>query len=103
MRTICPASLFLCLGTLMMPRIRLRVVWGFGEIIASFSPTSAFNSVLLPALGRPRIQTNPEWNDIRIGNYTSGSCFSVLFAGGPPASQKQRQSYEARSARRAFE
>jgi len=49
------------LGTLMMPRMRLRVVCGFGEMMASFSPTSALSSVLLPALGRPRMQTNPEW------------------------------------------
>src|SRR6266403_1717894 len=67
MRTICPASRPFCLGTLMIPRMRLRVVWGFGEMIAIFSPTSAFSSVLLPALGRPRMQANPEWKDMRVG------------------------------------
>ena len=51
----------------MIPRMRLRVVCGFGEMMASFSPTSAFSSVLLPALGRPRMQTNPEWKDMGIG------------------------------------
>src|ERR1700688_3680530 len=65
MSTICPASLPFCLGTLMIPRMRLRVVCGFGEIIASFSPTSAFSSVLLPALGRPSMQTNPEGKDMK--------------------------------------
>jgi len=35
-----------------------------GEIIASFSPTSAFSIVDLPALGRPRMQTKPERNGI---------------------------------------
>src|SRR3981081_2384121 len=44
--------------------MRLRVVWGLGEIIASFSPTSAFSIVDLPALGRPRMQTKPERNGI---------------------------------------
>src|SRR5258708_36653720 len=67
MSTICPASRPFCLGTLMIPRMRLRVVCGFGEMMASFSPTSAFSSVLLPALGRPRIQTNPEWKDMGLG------------------------------------
>jgi len=52
---------------LMIPRLRLRVVCGFGDMIANFSPTSAFSSVLLPALGRPRMHTNPEWKDMRIG------------------------------------
>src|SRR5882762_10742278 len=66
MSTICPASRPFCLGTLMIPRMRLRVVCGFGEIMASFSPTSAFSSVLLPALGRPRMQTNPEWKDMGL-------------------------------------
>jgi GTP-binding protein Era len=33
--------------------MRLRVVCGFGVTIASFSPTSRFSSVLLPAFGRP--------------------------------------------------
>src|SRR5258708_26676148 len=67
MSTICPASRPFCLGTLMIPRMRLRVVCGFGEMMASFSPTSAFSSVLLTALGRPRIQTNPEWKDMGLG------------------------------------
>jgi len=30
--------------------------------MASFSPTMAFRRVDLPALGRPMIDTNPEWN-----------------------------------------
>src|ERR1035437_2706740 len=51
----------------MMPRMRLRVVCGLGEMMANFSPTRAFSSVLLPALGRPRMQTNPEWKDMGIG------------------------------------
>ncbi len=33
MSTICPASRPFCLGMLMMPRMRLRVVWGFGEMM----------------------------------------------------------------------
>jgi len=44
--------------------MRLRVVCGLGLIIANFWPTSLFNKVDLPALGRPRMQTNPERKDI---------------------------------------
>lgn len=33
--------------------MRLRVVWGLLETMATFSPTSALVSVLLPTLGRP--------------------------------------------------
>src|SRR5437764_1153358 len=40
--------------------MRLRVVCGFRVTMASFSPTRAFSSVDLPALGRPMIETNPE-------------------------------------------
>src|ERR1041385_2236681 len=40
--------------------MRLRVVCGLGLTIASFSPTSAFNRVDFPALGRPRMHTKPE-------------------------------------------
>src|SRR5579859_5790459 len=42
-----------------MPRIRFRVVWGFGETIATFSPVSRFSSVLLPTLGRPTNAAKP--------------------------------------------
>ena len=37
----------------MMAVMRLRVVWGLFETMATFSPTRAFVSVLLPTLGRP--------------------------------------------------
>src|SRR5450631_345305 len=48
----------------MMPRMRLRVVCGLGLMMASFSPTRALSKVDLPALGRPRMQTKPEWKDM---------------------------------------
>ena len=51
-------------GTLTMPRMRLRVVCGLCVTMASFSPTSAFSSVDLPALGRPMMETNPERKDM---------------------------------------
>src|SRR5437016_7665797 len=41
--------------------MRLRVVCGLAETIATFSPTSAFNSVDFPALGRPRMLTKPDF------------------------------------------
>jgi hypothetical protein len=34
--------------------------------MATFSPVSAFNSVLLPAFGRPRIATNPDFKVIEL-------------------------------------
>jgi hypothetical protein len=39
--------------------MRLRVVCGFGVTIATFSPTSRFNKLLLPTLGRPSKATRP--------------------------------------------
>src|SRR5579862_2364004 len=47
-----------------MPWMRLRVVCGLRVTIASFSPTRAFSSVDLPALGRPMMETKPERNGI---------------------------------------
>src|ERR1700693_848773 len=55
-KTICAPS------TLTTPSMAVRVVCGFSETIASLPPTKAFNSVDFPALGRPRIETKPEWN-----------------------------------------
>src|SRR5215469_1268941 len=54
--------------------MRLRVVCGFGEMIASFSPTSALSRVDLPALGLPRMQTKPDRNGMRAVNAELGSC-----------------------------
>jgi hypothetical protein len=43
------------------------VVWGCGEVIATFEPTRALVSVDLPALGRPTKQANPLANPVRDG------------------------------------
>jgi hypothetical protein len=40
--------------------MRCLVVWAFGEMIESFSPTRAFMIVDLPTLGFPRILTKPD-------------------------------------------
>jgi hypothetical protein len=45
--------------------MRCLVVCTFGETIASFSPSNAFNSVLLPAFGLPNMFTNPAFIVIR--------------------------------------
>src|SRR5680860_730841 len=42
-----------------IPRIARRVVCGFDDVIATFSPTRALVSVDLPTLGRPTNDTNP--------------------------------------------
>src|SRR5512135_3377674 len=46
-------------GSFSTPWMAVRVVCGRGATIASLVPSSAFNSVDFPALGRPRIATNP--------------------------------------------
>src|ERR1700722_9531580 len=64
-KTICAAGrLPFPAGTSSTPVMRFRVVCGLLVTIATFSPTSAFSSVLLPALGRPKIDTNPERNPL---------------------------------------
>src|SRR5688572_29536523 len=44
-----------------IPVIRSRVDWGLGLVMASFWPTSRFNSVDFPTLGRPTTATNPDF------------------------------------------
>jgi hypothetical protein len=51
-----------------MPRIRRRVVCGFGETIATLSPTKAFVIVLLPTFGRPTMATKPLRNTPSAGS-----------------------------------
>ena len=46
-------------GRFTTARMRLRVVWGLSETMATFWPTSRFTSVDLPTLGRPTTVTNP--------------------------------------------
>src|SRR5271157_129069 len=48
-------------GTSTTPAMRLRVVCGLAETMATFSPIRALSSVLLPELGRPRMATNPDF------------------------------------------
>ena len=51
--TTCPSGLFTT------ARMRLRVVCGLSETMATFWPTSWFTSVDFPTLGRPTRETNP--------------------------------------------
>jgi hypothetical protein len=44
----------------MIARIVWRVVWGFVDVIATFSPTSALVRVDFPEFGLPTKQTNPD-------------------------------------------
>ncbi len=50
-KTIC------AFGVVLTPRIRVRVVCGLSETMATLVSTSAFSSVDLPALGRPTSAT----------------------------------------------
>jgi len=47
-------------GVVRIARSRLRVVWGTGEVIATFSPTNWLSRVDLPTFGRPIRATKPE-------------------------------------------
>src|SRR5437763_3721114 len=55
-KTICAS------GVVTTPWIDVRVVCGLSATIATFCPTRAFSRVDLPALGRPMIETKPDWN-----------------------------------------
>src|SRR5712691_12578972 len=46
-------------GRVTTPRMRERVVCGFGETMASFCPSSRLSSVLLPTFGRPTMAAKP--------------------------------------------
>src|SRR5499433_844790 len=54
--------------------MRVRVVCGFSVTMAIFSPTRAFSSVLLPALGRPMMETNPERKAMLLGGLLCRGC-----------------------------
>ena len=43
----------------MMPRMGLRVVFGWADVITIFLPTKALTSVDLPTFGRPITATKP--------------------------------------------
>lgn len=53
--------------------MRLRVVCGLAETMATFSPVRALSSVLFPALGRPNMATNPD--------FKGGWCSWVYYRG----------------------
>src|SRR5215204_3835193 len=48
------------------PAIRVRVVCGLSETMASFCPRMRLRSVDLPALGRPRKATKPDFMNLRF-------------------------------------
>src|ERR1700722_6341809 len=77
-----------------IPWMRLRVVCGLGETMATFWPTRVLTSVDLPALGRPTIATKPDLNamdyaivregmrmrkDRRVWRYGGGKTYGERF------------------------
>ena len=46
--------------TIVMPRIRVRVVCAFRETIETFAPVRALTSVDFPEFGAPRSATKPQ-------------------------------------------
>ena len=55
MNTICPRA-----GILHAPTMRLRVVWGFLDVMEILTPRTVLSRVDLPALGAPRMATKPD-------------------------------------------
>src|SRR5215467_2899195 len=53
-----------------IPVTRLRVVCGLGVTIATFSPSSWFNSVDFPTLGRPTMAMYPERNGVFAASFS---------------------------------
>ena len=74
------------------------MVCGLLEVIASFSPTSAFSNVDLPELGRPTIDTRPDRNATTLiladGGASSGRPARV-YAAGVEIRQADRQDWPA--------
>src|SRR4030042_5139624 len=66
-KIICPAAWFL------IPRMRLRVVWGLLDMMAIFSPKRKLRRVDFPAFGRPMMETNPDLNPL----FPSSGIFSL--------------------------
>ncbi len=60
------------------PRIRLRVVWGFFEVIEIFSPSIRFKSVDFPAFGAPAIAMKPDLKPL----YMLLSAFVIIIGSG---------------------
>src|SRR5215210_4380131 len=48
----------------------LRVVWGLGEVIETFVPTSRLTRVDLPTFGRPTTATKPLLKPFRDSSFT---------------------------------
>src|SRR6266540_483111 len=77
-RTIWAAGCLPVRLRLTMPVMRLRVVCALWVTMASLSPVSELSRVDLPALGRPRMVTNPERTD---RCYSTGPVFGTDFGG----------------------
>ncbi len=60
-------------GRFTTARMRLRVVWGLSETIATFWPTSRFTRVDLPTFGRPTTVTKPARKGTTTASLTPGS------------------------------
>ena len=68
-------------GRFTTARMRLRVVWGLSETIATFWPTSRLTRVDLPTFGRPTTVTNPARN---------GTTTGLAHAGLPTGTRRKR-------------
>ena len=70
--------------------MRLRVVCGLAETMATFSPVRAFSSVLFPALGRPRYSDKSRFHEgtILLRVCLKTALASARFRVRPPSLRK---------------
>src|SRR5580658_10329789 len=87
-KTICaPSSPFWRFAT---PCNICRVVCGLSLTMATFMPTMRFSSVDFPALGRPKIETNPERKAIRQNLAAHGGESTAASSIGQTTRPKER-------------
>ena len=73
-------------GRVSTPMMRVRVVWGLSEVIATLVPTMRFTSVDFPTLGRPTKVTKPERISASVAAGGGGSkAWSAVDADPPDA------------------
>src|ERR1700751_2058049 len=72
--------------------MRLRVVCGFGETMATLRPTRVLTSVDLPALGRPTIATKPDLNGMKLNCTPMSGCLRRFT---PTRTMQRRQGHGA--------
>src|SRR6185437_7447728 len=85
-------------GSVRMPVIRWRVVWGLRDVMLTRAPISALSNVDLPTDGRPTIATCPQRCAIAVSAMRLGvdrALCGVLLGDAPARSRSGRDDAEA--------